>query len=55
MKEDQELMKNLKEENEKLKSGFKWLLDCYKATLSGKPVKNLDEVILHAEILTKEN
>ncbi|QHF58102.1 hypothetical protein Bateq7PJ16_2296 [Bacillus subtilis] len=43
----------LQKENEELKEGLKWLYDCYKATLSNKPVKNLDEVFVFVETLLK--
>ena len=44
----------LMKENEELKSCIRWMMDCYKATLRSKPVKNLDEVFSYAESLLKE-
>jgi hypothetical protein len=50
-----EMMCEKCEENKELKSCLKWMMDCYKATLWNKPVKNLDEVFSYAEKLLKED
>ncbi|WCK57273.1 hypothetical protein PP175_29215 (plasmid) [Aneurinibacillus sp. Ricciae_BoGa-3] len=49
------LVNELKKENEELKSCLRWMMDCYKATLWNKPVRNLDEVFSYADSLLKEN
>lgn len=49
-----EPIEKLNKENEELKNCIRWMMECYKATLWNKPVRNLDEVFSYAESLIKE-